>query len=374
MSPGELERPRHHRRGAADQARRHHRHPLRTAGWPRCPPRTRPTGRWRSSAASSASCCRRSCAGSTRTTSTPQPSSGWPRRAPAPHRKRRRADMSDPEIETFPSPDALAAAVAGRLVMRLAAIQAAGRTPAIALTGGTIADKIHEAVVTATEGHEDVDWSQVDIWWGDERYVPHDDDERNARQAWDAMLSHLDVSPGRVHEMPASDGPYDSVQDAAPRRTATEVRGRHRRVRRGDARRRAGRPRGVAVPGLAAARRRRRDRRRGDRLPQAAAGAGQPDLLRAQPRPRGVVRGVGRGQGRGRRRGRSRPATTRPTCTTSRPSASTARTPPCGSSTRPPPRSGPQKMISPRLRRARRVWIASSRMSSASLSERRSFT
>ena len=123
--------------------------------------------------------------------------------------------MSDPEIEIFPSPDALAAAVAGRLVMRLAAIQAAGRTPAIALTGGTIADKIHEAVVTATEGHEDVDWSKVDIWWGDERYVPHDDDQRNARQAWDAMLSHLDVSPGRVHEMPASDGPYDGVQDAA---------------------------------------------------------------------------------------------------------------------------------------------------------------
>ena len=29
------------------------------------------------------------------------------------------------------------------------------------------------------------------------------------------MLSHLDVSPGRVHEMPASDGPYDGVQDAA---------------------------------------------------------------------------------------------------------------------------------------------------------------
>ena len=123
--------------------------------------------------------------------------------------------MSDPEIETFPSPDALAAAVAGRLVVRLAAIQAAGRTPEIALTGGTIADKIHEAVVTATEGHEDVDWSDVDIWWGDERYVPEDDADRNAKQAWDAMLSHLDVSPGRVHEMPASDGPHDSVQDAA---------------------------------------------------------------------------------------------------------------------------------------------------------------
>jgi 6-phosphogluconolactonase len=123
--------------------------------------------------------------------------------------------MSDPEMESFPSPEALAAAVAGRLVVRLAAVQAAGRTPAVALTGGTIAVKIHESVVAASEGHEDVDWSRVDFWWGDERYVPADDDQRNAKQAWDAMLSHLDVSPGRVHEMPSSDGPYDSVHDAA---------------------------------------------------------------------------------------------------------------------------------------------------------------
>ena len=123
--------------------------------------------------------------------------------------------MSKPEIETFPSPEALAAAVAGRLVVRLAAVQAAGRTPAVGLTGGTIAEKIHEAVVAATEGHEDVDWSNVDFWWGDERYVPADDEGRNAKQAREVMLDHLDVDERRVHEMPASDGPHDSVEDAA---------------------------------------------------------------------------------------------------------------------------------------------------------------
>jgi 6-phosphogluconolactonase len=123
--------------------------------------------------------------------------------------------MTKPEIETFPSPEALAAAVAGRLVVRLAAEQAAGRTPSVVLTGGTIAMKIHEAVVAATQGHADVDWSSVDFWWGDERYVPADDDDRNAKQARQAMLDHLDVDEHRVHAMPASDGPYDSVDDAA---------------------------------------------------------------------------------------------------------------------------------------------------------------
>ena len=123
--------------------------------------------------------------------------------------------MSKPEIETFPSPEALAAAVAGRLVVRLAAVQAAGRTPAVGLTGGTIAEKIHEAVVAATEGHEDVDWSNVDFWWGDDRYVPADDDGRNAKQTREVMLDRLDVDERRVHEMPASDGPHDSLEDAA---------------------------------------------------------------------------------------------------------------------------------------------------------------
>ena len=123
--------------------------------------------------------------------------------------------MSKPEIETFPSPEALAAAVAGRLVVRLAAVQAAGRTPAVGLTGGTIAEKIHEAVVAATEGHEDVDWSNVDFWWGDDRYVPADDDGRNAKQARAVMLGRLDADERRVHEMPASDGPHDSLEDAA---------------------------------------------------------------------------------------------------------------------------------------------------------------
>ena len=123
--------------------------------------------------------------------------------------------MSHPEIETFDSPEGLAAAVAGRLVVRLAAVQAAGRTPQVVLTGGTIAVHIHEAVVSATEGHEDVDWGNVAFWWGDERFVPAKDADRNAQQAREAMLDHLPVDERRVHEMPASDGPHDSIDEAA---------------------------------------------------------------------------------------------------------------------------------------------------------------
>ena len=122
--------------------------------------------------------------------------------------------MPGPEILTHPSAEALAAAVAGRLVAHLAAVQAAGDIPSVVLTGGSIAVKIHEAVVTATR--DDVDWSRVDVWFGDERFVPEDDSERNAGQAAEAMLDHLPFSPGRIHAMPPSDGRYgDDVEAAA---------------------------------------------------------------------------------------------------------------------------------------------------------------
>ncbi|MBA2463520.1 MAG: 6-phosphogluconolactonase, partial [Nocardioidaceae bacterium] len=50
-----------------------------------------------------------------------------------------------------------------------------------------------------------VDWSRVDVWWGDERFVPAESSDRNARQATEALLDHVDVDPRRVHEMPSSD-------------------------------------------------------------------------------------------------------------------------------------------------------------------------
>ena len=121
--------------------------------------------------------------------------------------------MGTPQVLIHPSPETLAAAVAGRLVERLVAAQADGRTPSVALTGGTVAVRIHEAVVAASRGV--VDWADVDVWWGDERYVPADDPDRNARQARESLLDHVGVTAERVHEMPASDGGYAGLDEAA---------------------------------------------------------------------------------------------------------------------------------------------------------------
>jgi len=115
-------------------------------------------------------------------------------------------------VKVHPDASALSAAVATALLERLAEIQAEGRVPAVVLTGGTIADEIHREVARLSPD-SGVDWGQVDIWWGDERYVVADSPDRNALQARESLLAHVPVAPERVHEMP--DSSYGSVFDAA---------------------------------------------------------------------------------------------------------------------------------------------------------------
>jgi 6-phosphogluconolactonase len=126
------------------------------------------------------------------------------------------------DVLVLDSPDAVATTMAARLVERLTAIQADGRVPSVVLTGGTIAKKLHRAVADAGEK---VDWSRVDFWFGDERYVPADDPERNAGQAAETMLDRLPVDPARVHVMPASDGEFGDDVEAAAAAYAAELGG-----------------------------------------------------------------------------------------------------------------------------------------------------
>lgn len=95
-------------------------------------------------------------------------------------------------------PTHLAQAVADALLDRLETIQSSGRTPRVALTGGRIAADVYRRLVPGA-----VDWTDVEFWWGDERFVPEGHADRNDQQARDAFLDRLGVPAHRIHAMPA---------------------------------------------------------------------------------------------------------------------------------------------------------------------------
>jgi 6-phosphogluconolactonase len=115
-------------------------------------------------------------------------------------------------IETFPDSDALAAAASERLVGAIDAAVASRGRALIVLTGG--GNGI--GILRQLGAHQQrIDWSKVQLFWGDERFVPEDDDERNDKQAREALLDHVDIPARNVHPMPASDGDFDGDLGAA---------------------------------------------------------------------------------------------------------------------------------------------------------------
>jgi 6-phosphogluconolactonase len=122
--------------------------------------------------------------------------------------------MNTPDIAVHSHPNVLAAAAAARLITRLVDLQAAGNTPKIVLTGGTTGIAVL-AQIRATVARDAVDWSRVEFYWGDERFVPPDDPERNEKQAREALLDHLPVDPAKIFPMGADTGTGPSGAEAA---------------------------------------------------------------------------------------------------------------------------------------------------------------
>jgi len=115
-------------------------------------------------------------------------------------------------VETYPDTAGLIAAAGDRLVAAITGAIAARGKALIVLTGGGTGIGLLEHVRAHDGG---VDWSKVYLFWGDERFVPADDDERNEKQAREALIDHIDIPAGNVLAMAASDGEFGEDLDAA---------------------------------------------------------------------------------------------------------------------------------------------------------------
>ena len=107
-------------------------------------------------------------------------------------------------VLVHPDGDALAAAVAARFLTKVVDLLDESDTVNVVLTGGTAGADVQRAVL-ASGMRDTIDWTRVHFWWGDERFVPKADPDRNEVQARDALLDHLPTPEANIHPFPASD-------------------------------------------------------------------------------------------------------------------------------------------------------------------------
>lgn len=74
----------------------------------------------------------------------------------------------------------------------------------LALSGGATARRCYERLA-ATCGSQ-IDWWKVDVYWGDERCVPHDHEDSNYRLAREALLDRVGAA-NATHLMRCTEGP-----------------------------------------------------------------------------------------------------------------------------------------------------------------------
>ncbi|MFD9562792.1 6-phosphogluconolactonase [Streptomyces sp. NPDC059994] len=130
--------------------------------------------------------------------------------------------MSTPQLVVHRDKELMAQAAAARLITKIVDAQAARGSASVVLTGGRNGNGLL-AALASSPARDAIDWSRLDLWWGDERYLPEGDPERNVTQARAALLDAVPVDPERVHAMPASDGPYGKDVDAAAAAYAEEL-------------------------------------------------------------------------------------------------------------------------------------------------------
>ena len=130
--------------------------------------------------------------------------------------------MSTPQLVVHRDKELMAQAAAARLITKIVDAQAARGSASVVLTGGRNGNALLGAL-GASPARDAIDWPRLDLWWGDERFLPEGDPERNVTQAREALLDSVPVDPARVHAMPASNGPHGNDADAAAAAYAAEL-------------------------------------------------------------------------------------------------------------------------------------------------------
>ena len=135
-----------------------------------------------------------------------------------------------PRLSVAADAQRLATVVAERTLGVLASAQQAHGRAAIAFTAGSIMEQVWSVIADSAQARrsDQVDWSLVDVFWGDERFVPADSADRNDGPANRLLFDRAPFSEARQFPMPTSNGRYGDDLDAAAAGYAADLAGARR--------------------------------------------------------------------------------------------------------------------------------------------------
>jgi len=114
-------------------------------------------------------------------------------------------------VHVFPDHAAMSAAAAEQIAARIQRVLAERDRFTLVLAGGGTPRPVYEHL--ATTHRSAIAWDRVHLFWGDERYVPHDAPASNVHMVRTALLDEAPVPSANVHPM-STDG-NDPDADAA---------------------------------------------------------------------------------------------------------------------------------------------------------------
>lgn len=109
-------------------------------------------------------------------------------------------------LRMLPDAEAVARHASDALAWRIADARDRGREVHIALAGGNTPRRAYE-LLAQIEGS----WDHVHLWLGDERCVPADDAESNARMVRESLYAHARAEPSVLHPVNAPEQPEDAA-------------------------------------------------------------------------------------------------------------------------------------------------------------------
>jgi 6-phosphogluconolactonase len=129
-----------------------------------------------------------------------------------------------PLVVVHPDKNAVADAAGARLLLTLLDALSVRDEVHVALTGGSLGSDL-----LASAGRSPVarmiDWTRVHLWWGDERYLPAGDPDRNETQNRVALLDQLPLDPAMVHAVAGPDRSDSPEASAAAYESALRAHG-----------------------------------------------------------------------------------------------------------------------------------------------------